>query len=219
MRTEIILATTNNSKIQPFLYSWKTNKLDEQFELKTFKDIGKPNLEVEEDTESFEKDALKKAIAYSKYFNKPTISLDRGIEIPSLDNWPGTLSKDVFTGSSAETKQFNRKDRDLKENEIEMAQYVLDKIIDFERKVVSSYGIAVALPNGESISDVVKFDGTASDELVITEVGWNYDWFYIPHNLGKTLSSLTKDEYVAFTGTYLWPVTERIKKFLFESIK
>jgi hypothetical protein len=102
----------------------------------------------------------------------------------------------------------------LKENEIEMAQYVLDKITDPERKVISSYGIAIALPNGESISDEVKFEGKASDELVITDIGWNYDWFYMPHNINKTLSSLPKDEYVEFTGTYLWPITNKIISFL-----
>lgn len=71
----------------------------------------KPDFEVDEDTDSFEKDALKKALEYSKFLNLPTISLDRGIEIPSLNNWPGTKSKDVFLGYSEETKDFINSNR------------------------------------------------------------------------------------------------------------
>lgn len=215
MKPEIILATTNNSKISPFLYSWNKNNLSDKYELLTFKDIeNKPAFEVEEDTGSFEKDALKKAIEYSKYISLPTISLDRGIEIPSLNDWPGTKSKEIFVGYSDETKQFINPNRSEKENQIEIAKYVADKIEDPERVVNSVYGIAIALPDGRSASDLVTFTGKASKELLITEVGWNYDWFYIPNNLKSPLSSLTKEEYTEFTGTYLWPITDKIIRFI-----
>ncbi len=215
MKQKIILATTNSSKINPFIYSWNKHDLSDKYELLTFKDIeNKPDFEVEEDTGSFEKDALKKAVEYSKFLNLPTISVDRGIEIPSLNNWPGTKSKEIFVGYSDETKHFINADRSVKENEIEIAQYVADKIKDPERIVNSVYGIAIALPDGRSTSDLVTFSGKASKELLITEVGWNYDWFYIPNNLESPLSSLTKKEYTEFTGTYLWPITDKITQFI-----
>ena len=214
MKTKIVLATTNSSKIKPFIYAWNKSELSDRYEILTFKDIEKPDFEVDEDTDSFEKDALKKALEYSKFLNLPTIALDRGIEIPSLNNWPGTKSKDVFLGYSEETKQYINPDRSVKENEIEIAKYVADKIKDPQRLVNSVYGIAIALPDGRSESDLVIFGGKASKELVITEVGWNYDWFYIPNNLNSTLSSLSKDEYIEFTGTYMWTITDKIIRFL-----
>lgn len=215
MKQQIVLATTNSSKMKPFVYSWNKIGLSNDYELLTFKDIeNKPDFEVDQDTCSFKKDALKKALEYSKYLNLPTISVDRGIEIPSLNNWPGTKSKEVFVGYSEETKQFIKSDRTQKENEIEIANYINNKIKDRDRIVNSVYGIAIALPNGRSESDLVVFEGTASKELIITEVGWNYDWFYIPNNMSSTLSSLTSEEYIEFTGTYLWPITDKIVKFI-----
>ncbi len=214
MKPKIVLATTNGSKIKPFMYSWNKNGLSEKYEILTFKDIEKPDFEVEEDTNSFEKDALKKALEYSKYLNLPTISLDRGIEIPSLNNWPGTKSKDIFLGYSKETKHFLNPSRSDKENQIEIAKYVADKIKDLKRIVNSVYGIAIALPDGKSESDLVTFSGKASNELIITDVGWNYDWFYIPNNHTSTLSSFSQEEYIEFTGTYLWPITDKIVEFV-----
>lgn len=67
MKPKIVLATTNSSKIEPFLFSWNQNKLVEKFELLTFKDIqDKLDFEVEEDTGSFETDAVKR---YAEFLN------------------------------------------------------------------------------------------------------------------------------------------------------
>ncbi len=78
----------------------------------------------------------------------------------------------------------------------------------------SVYGIAISLPSGESISDLVIYPGKASEELVVTDVGWNYDWFYIPSKMSSTLSSLTEEEYIEFTGTHLRTITDKIIKFI-----
>lgn len=215
MKPKIILATTNNSKIAPFLFAWNKLELSETYELLTFKDIeSKPDFEVEKNTGSFEKDALKKAVEYAKYLNLPTISIDRGLEIPSLDNWPGTNSKDVLLGFSEETKGLVKEDRSRRENEIEIARYIIDKIKDEERKMNSVYGIAISLPNGESASDLVVYPGKASKELVLTDHSWNYDWFYIPDGLNTTLSSLSKEEYIEYTGNHLWTITDRVVEFI-----
>lgn len=32
--------------------------------------------------------------------------------------------------------------------------------------------------------------------------------------MSSTLSSLTSEEYIEFTGTYLWPITDKIVKFI-----
>lgn len=217
-RPKIILATTNSSKIEPFMYSWNKSGLADEYEILTFKDIQKPDFEVEENTNSFENDALKKALEYSKHLDLPTISLDRGIEIPSLNNWPGTNSKDVFLGMSDETKHFIDQQKSDKDIAIEICNYVLSKIQDAGRVVNSVYGIAVALPDGKSASDLVTFSGKASKSLFIGNAGWNYDWFFIPDSLDSTLSALTEEEYIKFTGTYMWPITNKIAEFIRNSI-
>lgn len=103
--------------LQQFRKFVQIEDIDKELSLNATRDIikrklkKKPDFEVDEDTDSFEKDALKKALEYSKFLNLPTISLDRGIEIPSLNNWPGTKSKDVFLGYSEETKDFINSNR------------------------------------------------------------------------------------------------------------
>jgi len=217
--SKIILATTNSSKINPFRFAWDRIGLNSKYNLLTFNDIDpKPNFEVLENTGSFEKDALKKAIEYSKFLNLPTISIDRGIEIPSLNNWPGTKSKDVFYGYSYETKHLISNKRAQKDNLIAITQYILNKIAEPKRIVNSVYGIAIALPDGRHSSDLVIHPGKASKKLVISDVGWNYDWFFIPKGLNKTLSSLEYADYISFTGKYLWPITKKIFSFINENI-
>lgn len=48
MKQQIVLATTNSSKMKPFVYSWNKIGLSNDYELLTFKDIeNKPDFEVD----------------------------------------------------------------------------------------------------------------------------------------------------------------------------
>lgn len=216
---KVLLATTNGSKFKPFKKAWFDLGLNKEFELVTLLDIEDKNIDVKEDTGDFEKDSIKKALEYAKAYNMISISLDRGIEISSLDNWPGTKTKEVFAGREDVRFLYDSVDTSDQSAETEYGQdiyrseLVLRKIKD-DRRVNSVYGIAIALPDGSFASDKVIVNGTASDSLRITKLGYYYDWFFVPEGEIRTLSELSEEEYLEYSSKVLWPITPKIKEFL-----
>jgi len=208
---EILFATTNPSKYEPFHYNWEKLKL-EGFQLVTAKDLSPvPSVKVDEDTGTFDGDSLKKAKTYCQAYNRTVISLDRGIEFPALNNWPGTKTKEAFVGDEKMTLGIGL---NRFENDQRNSQVVLDKVAGRDRTVVSVYGIAVVCPDGSFTTDIVRVNGTAAPELRVTKVGYYYDWFFIPPGMTTTLSELSPQEYLDYTATVLWPITPKISDFL-----
>jgi inosine/xanthosine triphosphate pyrophosphatase family protein len=220
MKEKVLLATTNKSKIRPFKMAWDSVKLNLLFELITLDDINLPdNFFVDEDTENFELDSLKKAMAYSSISNMTAISLDRGIGFKAMQGWPGTKTKEVLAGSDKRNLNFEGLKLKLTGKELDIArtQAMLNKIKGLDRSMESRYGIAVCLRNGSSISDTVVIKGMAAENLNITDHGYFYDWFFIPNGYKKTLSEFEEKEYLLYISSVLWPITEKILNFLEES--
>lgn len=201
------------------MMAWKKLGLDEYYYFVNLAELELPgDIKVEEDTGSFEGDALKKAEEYSRIINLPTIAIDRGIEFEALDGWPGTKTKEVFSGSDETIFNFEALKLNLTGNEfdIKRSRAILDKIKDKDRGVKSVYGIAVVFPDGEKASESVIVEGRAADKLKITSTGYFYDWFFVPKGYDKTLSEFSEDDYLKFVSEILWPIPDRIRKFLME---
>lgn len=197
--------------------AWEKSGLDNYYHLIKLKELElSKDVELEEDTESFEGDALKKAEEYCKTLNLPTISIDRGIEFMALNGWPGTKTKEAFSGSDKTIFDFEALNLNLSgdEDDIKRSRTILDRIKNKNRGMKSVYGIAVAFPDGEKISDLVAVQGRASEELKITSTGYFYDWFFIPKGYDKTLSEFSEYEYFKLASEILWPISKKIKKFL-----
>jgi len=94
---KVLLGTTNPSKREKL--AWLFAGLD-SFALVDLKDLNL-DINVEENGESFEENAVIKALAYSLAFDGLAVSSDGGATIPVLgDNWDGLLTH-RFAGADA----------------------------------------------------------------------------------------------------------------------
>ena len=90
---ELIIASGNEEKIK------ETQEILEDFRVVSMQNKG-VDIEVEEDQETFQKNAIKKAETIAKLLNgKKCIADDSGIEIKSLNGFPGVFTKRWFDGT------------------------------------------------------------------------------------------------------------------------
>lgn len=95
----MIFASNNKGKIkelQEILSNYKINSLEDSGLF----------IEVEENQDTFEKNAIKKAKEIFKLTNAPVIADDSGLCVSELDNWPGVYS-DRFLGEEATVEEKN----------------------------------------------------------------------------------------------------------------
>jgi len=210
---DLLIATTNKSKLAPFLYSCRLLDLDKLYRFISPKEAG-ISVDVEENSGSFRGDSELKARAYCTASGLTAVAFDRGIEFEALGGWPGTESKKALAGDE---KMILGVDNQF-ETDVVNTQKLLDRLKNKEnRTMYVGYGIAVASPDGEMVSDKVRTRGTAANELRITRLGYYFDWFFMPEGRVAALSEMTPDEYDNYTATVLWPITlpvaEALKKF------
>lgn len=85
---KLLIATTNTGKINEY----KSLLKDEPLELLTLNDV-KITIPVDEDGETFEENAVKKAVHYSYFSGLPVLADDGGIEVEALGGEPGVKSR------------------------------------------------------------------------------------------------------------------------------
>lgn len=171
MEKELIIASGNKGKIR------EAQEILDNFKIKSLKETG-IDIDVEEDKDTFEENAIKKATVISKILDgKLCISDDSGIEIEYLDGFPGVFTKRWHTGSD--------RDRNLE---------IINKLKGIkkeDRKV--KFITAIAVAQGEKVvTAVAKLEGYISEE-VRGENGFGFDEIFELEN-GKTLAELTNEE-------------------------
>jgi inosine/xanthosine triphosphate pyrophosphatase family protein len=222
-KRKLLLATTNKSKIKPFVAAWAKSVLKDYYDLILPTEFAEwRDLDVEEDTGSFELDALKKAKAYAKEFGITCVSLDRGFEFPALDRWPGTNTKKALAGDDKrvfEEETYYQTQLETRDLDIKRTQIVLDQIKDKDRTVNVVYGIAAAIGE-DSINELITVSGKATDRLFIEGRGYYFDWFFIPDGLGldRPISMLSEEEYMKIASEILWPIPEKVEQFLINKL-
>ena len=93
---EIIIATSNKGKVR------EAQEILKKFKVIPMSEIG-VNIDVEEDKNTFEENAIKKAQIISKEIGgEMCIADDSGIEIEFLDGFPGVLTKRWHSGTDRE---------------------------------------------------------------------------------------------------------------------
>ena len=136
------------------------------------------SIDVEEDGNTFEENAIKKAETISKELNgKLCLADDTGIEIEYLDGFPGVKTKRWFKGTDRE--------RNLA---------ILEKLkgVPKEKRKIS-FVTAIALSNGDNtICEVGKINGFVS-ENIRGENGFGFDEIFELEN-GKTLAEISDEE-------------------------
>lgn len=169
---KILIATNNKGKMK------EMKEILKEYELVSLEEIG-CKIDVIEDKDSFEGNAIKKAKEISKATNMPCIADDSGLCIDKFNGWPGVYTA-RFLGEDSTPRQRN--------------EYILNKmksLKDEERKARVKC-VVVYYENGEEI--VAK--GEVEGKIALNyrgENGFGFDEIFELKN-GKTYAELTKDE-------------------------
>lgn len=168
---EIVIASGNAGKIK------EAQEILKEFKITSIKDAG-IDIDVEEDKDTFEGNAIKKAeVIANKLNEKKCIADDSGIEIEYLNGFPGVVTKRWFEGTDRE--------RNLKLIE------KLKGVPKENRKI--KFTTAIALSDGKNtICELGIIDGFVAEE-VRGENGFGFDEIFELEN-GKTLAELTQEE-------------------------
>ena len=168
---EIIIASNNKGKIK------EAQEILNNYTVVSMESKG-IEIDVEEDQKTFQGNAIKKAETIAKFLNgKKCIADDSGIEIESLDGFPGVYTKRWCDGTDRE--------RNLK---------LIEKVKGFpkeKRKI--KFTTAIALSDGENtICEIGTINGFVAEEIR-GENGFGFDEMFELEN-GKTLAELSNDE-------------------------
>ena len=170
-KEEIIIASGNKGKIK------EAQEILKEYTIIPMKELG-INIDVEEDQDTFEKNAIKKATEISKALQgKMCMADDTGIEIEYLNGFPGVYTKRWNTGTDRERNLgiLKRLEGVLKEN----------------RKVKFVTAIAVA-KGDETVVAKEVLNGYITEELR-GKNGFGFDEIFELENR-KTLAELSSEE-------------------------
>lgn len=168
---EIVIASGNAGKIK------EAQEILNEYKIIPMKELG-ITVDVEEDKETFEGNAIKKAETIGRELNgKMCIADDSGIEIEYLNGFPGVYTKRWHAGTDRE--------RNLA---------IIEKLKDVpkeKRKI--KFITALAISDGENtISVTADIEGYVT-ENVRGENGFGFDEIFELEN-GKTLAEISQKE-------------------------
>lgn len=170
-KTEIIIASGNKGKIK------EAEEILKEYTIIPMKEL-RINIDVEEDQDTFEKNAIKKATEISKAIQgKMCMADDTGIEIEYLDGFPGVYTKRWHAGTD-------------RERNLEILKR-LEDVPKEKRKVKFVTAIAVA-KGDETIVATEVLNGYIAEKLR-GENGFGFDEIFELDN-GKTLAELSSEE-------------------------
>ncbi len=185
---KIIIATNNNKKIE------EIKNIFSNFQIYSLADFN-INIDITEDAETFEENALKKAKSIAKITKKLCLADDSGICIDALNGFPGVKTKRWMEGTD-------------KERNIAIIEKM--KNIPKEKRQVH-FVTAIAIAD-ENISNVVThtIDGYIAKEPRGNN-GFGFDEIFELSN-GRTLAELSTDEKNSISSRKI--ALEKIKKYL-----
>ena len=168
---KIVLASNNKGKIK------EAQEILKDYEIISMSDAG-INIDVEEDQDTFERNAKKKAETIAKKLEgRMCIADDSGIEIEYLDGFPGVRTKRWFEGT----------DRERNEAIIEKLKGVPHE----KRKI--KFITALTLADCKKTNTVIgSMEGYVA-ECPRGENGFGFDEIFELEN-GKTLAELSSEE-------------------------
>jgi len=171
INNEIIMASGNKGKIK------EAQEILKEYKIIPMNEIG-IKIDVEEDQETFEGNAIKKSEEIAKMLNgKMCLADDSGIEIEYLDGFPGVYTKRWHAGTDRE--------RNLA---------IIEKLkgVPKEKRKIK-FITAMAISDGNNtISSVEYIEGYVA-EYVRGDNGFGFDEIFELEN-GKTLAELSEEE-------------------------
>jgi XTP/dITP diphosphohydrolase len=194
--TKIVLATRNQGKTREIRDLLKSHPV----EIKNLDDFG-PIPPVEEDGQTFDDNAYKKASFTARVLGLPALADDSGLLVDALDGAPGVLSA-RFGGPNASDEQRCRK--------------LLAALQDQPNRAAAfECVISIAVPSGPALTYEARCQGRIAETPKGTN-GFGYDpVFYYPP-LKKTFAELTMQQksQVSHRGLALREVADEFAKIL-----
>ena len=173
----IIIASQNKHKIQ------EIEAITKKFGmfLVPRSEAGIPDIEVEEDGETFEENSYKKAYEIMKLAGEMTIADDSGLMVDALDGAPGVYSA-RFSGAGATDRSNNEK------------LLALLKDVQAEKRTAKFVSVITMIyPHGDKI--VAR--GECQGRIIFEERGsggFGYDPLFVPDGYDSTFAELGAEE-------------------------
>ena len=173
MSSVIVAETKNRHKIQ------EIEAITQEFGMSIISrdEAGVPDIEINEDGETFEENSYKKAFEIMKLCNNITIADDSGLEVDCLDGAPGVYSA-RFAGKDGDDDANNRK----------LTELIKD--VPYEQRTGRFVSvITMVFPDGETISARGEVEGHLLTEKRGTS-GFGYDPLFVPEGYDRTFGEL-----------------------------
>lgn len=192
----IVIATRNKGKtaeISEMLKGFPVN-------IKNLDDFG-PIPEIEEDGDTFDENAYKKASVTARILGMPALADDSGLLVESLSGAPGVHSA-RYAGENATDKQRGEK----------LLEEMKGKT---NRKAAFECVISIAVPSGPALTYEARCEGLINEEPA-GQNGFGYDPVFFFPPLEKTFAELTRTEKsrVSHRGKALGELKEEFDKVL-----
>lgn len=171
MKEELVIASNNDGKIK------EVQEILNEYEIISMKEIG-IKIDVEENQNTFEENAIKKAETIAKKLKgKKCLADDSGIEIEYLNGFPGVYTKRWHEGT------YRQRNLAIIEK--------LKNVPKEKRKI--RFVTAIAISDGtNTISEQGNINGYVA-ENIRGENGFGFDEIFELEN-GKTLAQLSQEE-------------------------
>ncbi|OIP45449.1 MAG: Non-canonical purine NTP pyrophosphatase [Deltaproteobacteria bacterium CG_4_10_14_3_um_filter_60_8] len=174
MRPMIVLATRNQGKLREFREILK----DFPFDIKSLNDFG-PLPEVEEDGDTFDDNAYKKAVFIAKALGLPAIADDSGLVVEALAGAPGVHSARYAGPQATDEENINKLLQEMAGQR--------------DRRAAFHCVISIAVPSGPALT----YEGRCEGEILHAPQGsggFGYDpvFFYPP--LGQSFAEIPAAE-------------------------
>jgi len=201
MKYKLLLATRNQGKVEEFRRILNAIAPDEieLLGLGAFPEVS----DVEETGETFEANALLKAVQMSKETGLPAIADDSGLCVDALDGAPGIYSA-RWSGEHGNDQANNLK--------------VLDQLKEFsgsERSAHFTCVAALALPDGRTHTEEGRFEGRILNSPM-GEYGFGYDPIFAPDGFEMSSAQMSPEQKDAIShrGKALRAIAPRVIELL-----
>ncbi len=173
-KTLIVLATRNKGKVEEFQEMLRGHEV----EIRSLADFG-PIPEVEEDGDTFDDNAYKKALFTAKVLGLPAMSDDSGLVVEALSGAPGVRSARYAGPGASDADNIDKLLAELRGVE--------------NRRAAFQCVVSIAVPSGPALTYEGSCQGLITEERR-GEGGFGYDPVFFCPELGKTFAEATMAE-------------------------
>lgn len=192
----LVIATRNTGKTAEIRALLKGFPVD----IRNLEDFG-PLPEVEEDGDTFEENAYKKASFAARMLGFPALADDSGLMVDALHGAPGVYSARYAGDNATDTERCTKL--------LKAMEGRADRAAAFE------CAVSIAVPSGAALTYQGRCDGQIA-EMPRGQNGFGYDPIFIYPDLGRTFAELTMEEKgrISHRGKALHELQDEFEKVL-----